>query len=127
MTFCTRLRAGAVTALAALAAAMVGGCGTDPAGPAGGSPREGGAITVLGPAFPDFLDPALNYSQDGIAALTQVYPGLMVFPHLSGPAASRVEPGLADGMPNISADGRTYTFRLRSGLRFSDGRPLRAS
>jgi oligopeptide transport system substrate-binding protein len=37
------------------------------------------------------------------------------------------EPDLADGMPNISPDGRTWTFHLRRGARFSNGDPVRAA
>ena len=37
----------------------------------------------------------------------------------------QVEPALADAW-NTSADGRSITFHLRSGLRFSDGTPLEA-
>ena len=35
-------------------------------------------------------------------------------------------PEVAAAAPTISADGRTYTFRLRRGFRFSDGEPVRA-
>lgn len=35
-----------------------------------------------------------------------------------------VEPDLAESLPTVSADGRTYTFRLRSGLRWHDGEPV---
>lgn len=33
---------------------------------------------------------------------------------------------LADGMPQISADGRTWTFHIRAGALFSNGDPVRA-
>ena len=36
-------------------------------------------------------------------------------------------PEVASGLPKISGDRRTYTFTLRSGFRFSDGTPVRAS
>ncbi len=35
-------------------------------------------------------------------------------------------PELADGMPTISEDKLTYTIKLKSGLKFSDGTPLTA-
>jgi peptide/nickel transport system substrate-binding protein len=36
-------------------------------------------------------------------------------------------PEIATAYPRVSRDGRTYTFTLRSGFRFSDGTPVRAS
>ncbi|MEW6045150.1 MAG: ABC transporter substrate-binding protein [Bacillota bacterium] len=39
----------------------------------------------------------------------------------------RLEPELLASMPTVSADGLTYTFTLRSGVRFHDGTPLRSS
>lgn len=33
-------------------------------------------------------------------------------------------PGLAKEMPKVSADKRTFTFTLRDGLKFADGKPL---
>jgi len=35
-----------------------------------------------------------------------------------------VEPDLAESLPSVSADGRTYTFRLRPGLKWHDGQPV---
>jgi oligopeptide transport system substrate-binding protein len=35
-----------------------------------------------------------------------------------------VLPDLATGLPEVSGDGRTYTFHLRTGVRFSNGDPL---
>ena len=35
-------------------------------------------------------------------------------------------PGVAERVPAASADGRTYTLRVRHGLHFTDGRPVRA-
>lgn len=37
-----------------------------------------------------------------------------------------MEPDLAEGLPTISTDGRTYTFTLREGLRWHDGEPVTA-
>jgi peptide/nickel transport system substrate-binding protein len=36
------------------------------------------------------------------------------------------QPELATGFPDVSSDGLTYTFHLRSGLKYNDGTPLQA-
>src|SRR5947199_77917 len=107
-------------AAAALVALVLGACG-------GGTGRSGGTMTILGTDFPDALDPALSYGVEGWQPLSQAYPGLLTFRHASGRAGTQLEPALAEAPPRISADGRTYRFRLRSGLNFSDGRPVKAS
>src|SRR5258708_39839131 len=33
---------------------------------------------------------------------------------------------MADGMPKVSAEGKTYPVKLRQGLKWSDGTPLTA-
>jgi ABC-type transport system substrate-binding protein len=44
---------------------------------------------------------------------------LLDYPDSSGPAGMRLAPEIAAAMPTISPDGRTYTFHIRSGYRFS--------
>jgi len=44
---------------------------------------------------------------------------LLNYPDAPGAAGSRLEPELAVAMPTLSPDGRTYTFRIRRGVRFS--------
>ena len=51
--------------------------------------------------------------------------GLVTYPRLGGVAGARLVPGLAASMPTVSDGGLTLTFRLRSGLVYSDGRPVR--
>ena len=36
-------------------------------------------------------------------------------------------PGLAEDMPEISADGKTYKLKLRPNMKYSDGTPIKAS
>jgi peptide/nickel transport system substrate-binding protein len=56
-----------------------------------------------------------------------MYDGLVTMQHVGGPGGAIVVPDLARSLPSVSDDGRTYTFQLRTGLRFSDGTPVRAS
>jgi ABC-type transport system substrate-binding protein len=44
---------------------------------------------------------------------------LLNYPDASGSAGTKLQPEIAEGMPTVSADGRTYTFRIRHGFRFS--------
>jgi Bacterial extracellular solute-binding proteins, family 5 Middle len=54
------------------------------------------------------------------------YDALVAFDHTGGPQGLRLVPDLALALPTPSDGGRTYAFRLRAGIRYSDGRPLRA-
>jgi peptide/nickel transport system substrate-binding protein len=93
----------------------------------GGVGKKGGKITVLGSSFPDYLDPGLSYTVDGWQALTQVYPGLLTFPHKPGQAGAEVAPGLAEDLPKVSNGNKTFLFTLRDGLTYSDASPIKAS
>jgi peptide/nickel transport system substrate-binding protein len=55
------------------------------------------------------------------------YIPLLTYRHASGAAGSEVVPGLAKALPEITDGGRTYVLYLRRGLRYSNGRPVRAS
>jgi oligopeptide transport system substrate-binding protein len=69
---------------------------------------------------PATMDPAFIGSAGDVQFLLQVYAGLTRLDEDGKPYASLAESW------TVSDDGRTYTFRLRSGLTFSDGRPLEA-
>jgi peptide/nickel transport system substrate-binding protein len=109
-------------ACAALLALGLGACG------GGEKDRDnGGTAVVSATTFPDFLDPAIAYSQIAWQALWTVYTPLLTYAHAEGRAGTELIPGLADALPRISADGRTYRLRLRSGLTYSDGTAAKAS
>lgn len=68
------------------------------------------------------LDPADVDDGESVNTLSQIVEGLVRF--RSG--TLEIEPCLAVALPEISADGLTYTFTLREGVRFHDGTPLTA-
>jgi peptide/nickel transport system substrate-binding protein len=105
--------------------AALSGCGN--AFGLGDNAKVGGSITVAQSAAPDSLDPALAYSPEAAQAHWLVYPGLVTYKHASGADGSKLIPAAAEKLPDVSADGKTYTFQLRKGLRYSDGTPVRAS
>ncbi len=74
----------------------------------------------------DYLDPGQSYTAQSWGAMWNVYETLLTYRHIAGIGGYKLVPGLA-GMPKIGNGGRVYTFTLRKGLRFSNGRPVRAS
>jgi peptide/nickel transport system substrate-binding protein len=93
----------------------------------GSGGKEGGTLHGTYASFPDYLDPALSYTQEGWTAMYNTYIPLLTYAHASGAAGGKVIPGLAESMPKITDGRRTYTLTLRKGLKYSDGTPVKAS
>ena len=93
----------------------------------GGSSGRGGPVTIASSTAPRSADNQADFTTQGIELYSVVNTPLLVFKRAVGPAGSTILPGLARSLPAISKDGLTYTFRLRKGLRYSDGRPIKAS
>jgi len=75
----------------------------------------------------DYLDPSYSYTVQGWAAMWNVYLSLLGYKHVNGPDGATLVPALATDLPQISADGLTYTLTLRSGVKYSDGTAVKAS
>ena len=82
-------------------------------------PRIGGHLTEGAPTDVSQLTPYL--AADTFSVLVA---GLLFEPLLSSTANGDFIPQLAAEVPRPSADGLTYTFKLRKNLRWSDGVPL---
>lgn len=91
------------------------------------SGRDGGTIRVSYTAFPETLDPAIAHSQSALQTLRAVYTPLLSYAHEQGTDGTRIVPGSAEQLPQVSFDGLTYKLKLREGLRYSDGTPVHAS
>jgi peptide/nickel transport system substrate-binding protein len=74
-----------------------------------------------------YLDPALNYDFLGWRLEFATCVRLLSYPDRRGATATRLVPEAAARFPAVSGGGRIYTFRVRSGLRFSDGRAVTAA
>ncbi len=67
------------------------------------------------------LDPAIGYDWDNWPAEKMVFDGLLDYNE-----GTTIVPRLAARMPTVSNGGRTYTFTLRRGVRFQNGREVTA-
>jgi peptide/nickel transport system substrate-binding protein len=119
--------------LAALAMLVVSACGGDDdgggggGGGGGGEAKKGGSITIAQTSQPDYLDPALSYTVNGWEPQWLVYIPPVAYKHAEGQEGTELIPGAAEELPKVSEDGKTVTFTMRKGLKFSDGTPLKAS
>jgi peptide/nickel transport system substrate-binding protein/oligopeptide transport system substrate-binding protein len=78
-------------------------------------------VPQVGIADFDTLDPALAHDSASISAIQMIFTGLVqVDDHM------QLHPQLAQRW-DLSADGVTWTFHLKPGLKFSDGTPLQAA
>lgn len=87
---------------------------------AGDASEHTGDVLRTAGGDPETLDPAFCTDQASANIINNIYDGLAQF----GPDA-RVIPALAAGW-ELSSDSRTWTFVLRKGVRFHNGREMRA-
>lgn len=116
-----------IAAVLALAACSGSGSGSAGSSPDGGHAREGGTATVDLGAAPGSLDPQMAYAAGSQDAVWLVYTGLLTYARANGDAGTKVIPGLATALPTVTNGGKTYTLTLRSGLKYSNGAPVKAA
>jgi len=73
------------------------------------------------------MDPGLAYTVAAWQIMWNVYGGLLGYTHANGAAGATLVPYLAQSLPKITNGGKTYTFMLRKGLKYSNGQPIKAS
>jgi peptide/nickel transport system substrate-binding protein len=108
-----RLRA---IALASVGLFIVAACG-------GGNPtsnvKEGGTLTYSLDADAQTLNPFEVGDVSSARAIQFMFPNLY-----QADKNLNIVPDLADGMPTVSADLKTWTVKIRSGAKWSDGTPI---
>ncbi|KQT47607.1 peptide ABC transporter substrate-binding protein [Aureimonas sp. Leaf454] len=82
---------------------------------------EGGSITVTYKDDIATLDPAIGYDWQNFSMIKAIFDGLMDYE----PGTATLRPGLAESY-EISADGTVFTFKLRDGVKFHNGRTMTA-
>jgi peptide/nickel transport system substrate-binding protein len=111
-----------VVGLALLGAASCGGDDDDGGG--GGAStttakKTGGTLKINLAADTDHVDPALAYYQVSVQFLYSACTMLLNYPDKAGPEGSRLQPEVAQDMPKVSPDGKTYTFIVREGFKLA--------
>lgn len=115
-----RLLALLALAIATSCLAACSGAGSAASSDAPATPAAGGTLTFAIPYGPDCLDP--QEGQGGANFLARPLLDSLVWEDSGG----HFHPWLATSW-SISADQKTYTFHLRTGVTFSDGEPFDAA
>jgi len=87
----------------------------------GGREHRGGTLVVSPQAEIRSLDPAILDTLSPLSLLGLTNDGLVTLDHAAGPSGARLVPDLAVSLPVPTASRRTYSFRLRPGIRYSTG------
>ena len=98
--------------------------GSPAATAAGEQPKPGGELVYIVTAEPPTFD---AHQSTTFATLQPISPHYSLLYKLD-PAdnVSKIVPDAADGMPQISSDKLTWTIKLKSNVKFHDGKPLTA-
>lgn len=83
--------------------------------------QSGGGIVVTYKDDVATLDPAIGYDWQNWSMIKSLFDGLMDY----APGTTELRPGLAESY-TVSEDGMTFTFKLRSGVKFHNGREMTA-
>ena len=82
--------------------------------------KKGGTLTVSYATAPSDMDPSAQFYQDSGAIMTRLTQrSLTSFVNRNGKQV--LVPDLATDLGQVSADGLTWTFTLKDGIKYSDG------
>jgi peptide/nickel transport system substrate-binding protein len=82
-------------------------------------------LTTLANAAPSGSpDPQVDYTLQEWQLLILSHDGLVAFKRAAGAAGTQIVPDLATTVPKPTNGGLTYTFTLRSGIKFSNGKTV---
>jgi ABC-type transport system substrate-binding protein/DNA-binding SARP family transcriptional activator/streptogramin lyase len=89
--------------------------------------HRGGTLALIANLSPhdQTTDPAAAWMPPIWQMLSVTNDGLVSYRRTGGPAGDTLVPDLAAALPAPADGGRTYTFQLRAGIRYSNGTPVR--
>jgi peptide/nickel transport system substrate-binding protein len=89
--------------------------------------HRGGTLKLLYQGAFGSWDPQIDYTLEGWQLKQATQDQLVAFRKVAGTAAYTVVPDLAVAIPKPSAGGKTWVFTLRKGIKFSNGKVVKAS
>ena len=90
-------------------------------------PHAGGVYTILANSNFGTADPAQNYTLEEWQLLIDTHDGLVQFQRVGGLPGTKLVPDLAVSIPQPTDGGKTYTFHIRRGIKFSNGEVMKPS
>ncbi|HVM84265.1 MAG TPA: ABC transporter substrate-binding protein [Candidatus Binatia bacterium] len=86
--------------------------------------HRGGTMRLLAVAAQGTIDPQMNYAQQYWQIFQGMYDGLVAFKKVPGADGNTIVPDLAEAIPEPQDGGKTYVFKIRKGIKFSNGKEL---
>jgi peptide/nickel transport system substrate-binding protein len=86
--------------------------------------HRGGTLKLLAKAAGGTIDPQVNYTLQYWQLYQATYDGLLGFKKAGGDAAFQVVPDLAESIPSPTNGGKRWVFKLRKGIKFSNGKTV---
>jgi peptide/nickel transport system substrate-binding protein len=86
--------------------------------------HRGGTMKLVAKTAGGTLDPQVNYTLQYWNLYMATYDGLLAFTKASGSKSFIVAPDIAEKMPTLTNGGKTWTFKIRKGVKFSNGKEV---
>jgi peptide/nickel transport system substrate-binding protein len=129
-----RIRTLLPVALAALGALLLvvsvfagAGSAKAAAGKAGAFKKGGTLKLAISEGDVEYTDPGIAYDTTSWSLLYTVNQNLVNYPEKPGAEGSKLYPEAAEAFPTVSKDGKTYVFKIRKGVKLSNGKAVTAA
>lgn len=86
--------------------------------------HRGGTMRIVARTAGGTVDPHINYTLQYWQIYQSLYDGLINFQKANGADGFTKVPDIAEAFPEPTNDGKTYVFKIRKGIMFSNGKEL---
>ncbi|MET9241722.1 ABC transporter substrate-binding protein [Nonomuraea sp. NPDC003709] len=88
------------------------------------SAKKGGTLRVVSPYELESVDPGNMYMTDSMNLVRLYGRSLTMFKPVPGAAGTQIVPDLAESLGVPGNGGKTWTYKLRQGVKYQDGTPI---